>query len=83
MIGLNSAEVFDVNTKQFTLLKQNMTTPGCRFAAAISGYKLYCFAGIDGNYDYTTSVESYNIYTETWKAEEDIEIVVYDAVTIY
>ena len=60
-----------------------MTTPRYGFAAAISGYKLYCFAGVDGDHDRNYSVESYNIYTETWQKEEDIELYIYDAVTIY
>ena len=80
---LNTTEVFDINTKQFTLLKQNMTTPRFSLVAAISGCKLYCFAGFDGMSNYTASVESFNIYTETWKKEEDIELYVDDVVTIY
>ena len=78
----NTTEVFDINTKQFTFLKQNMPTPRFSFAAAISGYKLYCFAGIDDHYGYTKVVESFNIYTETWKREEDIEDSAWGAVAI-
>ena len=75
--------MFDINTKQFTLLKENMTTPRYGLAAAISGYKLYCFGGRDREIRKTKAVESFNIYTEIWQEEEDIDIYVHDAVTIY
>ena len=59
-----------------------MPTPRFDFAAAISGYKLYCFAGSDDSYWDTKTVESFNIYTETWKREEDIEFSAWGAVAI-
>ena len=61
-----------------------MTTPRFRFAAAISGYKLFCFSGYYNRvWDSTNAVESFNIYTEEWKEEEEESMIdVYDAVTI-
>ena len=67
---LNSTEVFDINTKQFTLLKQNRTMPRYGFAAAISGYKLYCFGGFNPDIWNRKTIESFNIYTETWQEEK-------------
>ena len=79
----SSAEVFDIKTRQFTALAR-MTTPRFRFAAAISGYKLFCFSGYHNRvWDSTNAVESFNIYTEEWKEEEEESMIdVYDAVTI-
>ena len=83
--NLSSAEVFDINTKQFTYIRP-MNTPRWGFAAAISGYKLYCCYGMEDLYSENLTVTSFNLYTEEWKVEEEDEMDqmdVYDAVTVY
>ena len=88
---LNTAEVFNTETKQFSSILQ-MRTPRARFAAALSGCKVFCFGG------YTSikrnarrvavklhTVESFNICTGKWKDEENAPKRTgdYAAVTIF
>ena len=80
---LSSSEVFDTNTKQFTYIRP-MIKPLYAFAAAISGYKLYCFSGLDDDDNELKIVTSFNLYTEDWKKEDGmIESYGYDALTVY
>ena len=58
---LNTAEVFDTTTVQFSS-KQSMQIPRYRFGAAIIEHQLYCFGGDDRN-----SVEFFDLYTREWK----------------
>ena len=64
---LNSAEVFDIDTQQFSLMK-SMEVPRCSFAATIIGEKIYCF---DGD-RFRSYVEWFNLITEEWKTEKKI-----------
>ena len=67
---LNSAEVFDTVTQQFSSMK-SMEVPRSWFAATISSEKIYCFGG--KNYrGYLDSVESFNLITEEWKKEKNL-----------
>ena len=54
------------------------------FAAAISSYKLYCFAGLDDEDNVLSTVTSFNLYTEEWKEEDGfIAFDCYDGLTVY
>ena len=80
---LSSCEVFNINTKQFTYIRP-MNKPRWGFAAAISGYKMYCSDGIDADEDGLYTVTSFNLYTEEWKEESRMdEMGCSGAVTVY
>ena len=63
---LNTAEIFDTKTEQFTSI-QSMQVPRYRFGAAIIDHKLYCFSG-----DNRSTVEFVDLYTKEWETKEDI-----------
>ena len=63
---LRTAEVFDTELEQFSVIK-SMSVPRSVFSAAISEHKLYCFGSRD-----CKSVESSDLYTGEWKNEENM-----------
>ena len=67
---VNSAEVFDMVTQQFSLMK-SMEVPRHSFAATISSEKIYCFGGKNDG-DFLDSVESFILITEEWRTGKNL-----------
>ena len=67
---LNTAEVFNTETQQSSLIKP-MEIPRQKFAATISGEKIYCLGGFNVR-GCTDSIESYNVITRKWKKEKNL-----------
>ena len=82
-LTLNSAEVFNIVTQQFSLMK-SMEVPRFWFAAAISGEKIYCFGGSNDK-GCLNLVQSFNLITEEWKKEKNLpeKKSGFAAVTVY
>ena len=69
---LNSCEVFDVETNQFTMLSP-MNKPRCNFGITINSCnyyqcKIYCFGGYNGG-----TAEVYDNISNTWSELEGVE----------
>ena len=75
---LNTAEIFDTQLNQFSSLKP-MRIPRHSMAATITGNKLYCFGGFTNNAEddledpRMLSVESFNLYTNCWHDEKEMD----------
>ena len=67
---LNTAEIFDTLTHQFSSM-QSMEIPRMDFAATVNGNYIYCLGGFYPN-GYADSVESFNMITGEWKNEENL-----------